>query len=337
MAAKNVMERPRVVIILGPTGTGKSRLAIELAEEFGGEIISADSMQVYKYMDIGTAKPTGEDRRRVAHHLIDIVTPDQPFHAGLYRALGRKTVDDLYEHKKPIWVVGGTGLYIKTLVQGLFTGPRIDPDVRERLKQEAEAQGAEFIYQRLKEVDPKTATTLHPHDLVRTIRAIEVFDSTGIPISFYREQHRFGERPYLTLKIGLDMDREELYRRIEQRVDLMIEQGLLQEVKGLLAMGYGPELKPMQSLGYKQMVQFIMKRMGWDEAIRQIKRDTRHYAKRQWTWFKADEEVTWRDGRMDRQGIFREIGCFLKKRVGTLRPAVNKMNGEFYSEEGKEK
>jgi len=305
-------ERPRVVILLGPTGVGKSKLAIEFAEELGGEIVSADSMQVYRNMDIGTAKPTLEEQKRVRHHMIDLVDPDQSFHAALYRTLGRKAIDELYQSRKPIWVVGGTGLYIKALTQGLFTSPNIDPIVRKRLKKEAEEKGKNFLYERLKRVDPKTASRLHPHDLFRTIRALEVFDSTGIPISFYREQHRYGERPYVTLKIGLEMSRERLYQRIDQRVDEMIEKGLLQEVKDLMEMGYGPELKPMQSLGYKQMVQFLSKKIGWAEALRQMKRDTRHYAKRQWTWFKTDSGVQWQDASANRRRIHLEIKSFLK-------------------------
>ncbi len=310
MAAEIQMNRPRVVILLGPTGMGKSRLAIEWAEELGGEIISADSMQVYRYMDIGTAKPTLDDQKRVQHHLIDLVTPDQPFHAALYRTLGRKKIDQLYRDKKPIWVVGGTGLYIKTLTQGLFASPKIDPRLKENLKQEAKEKGAKALYERLGKSDPQTAFHLHPNDLFRIIRALEVFDSTGAPISFYREQHRFGERPYLTLKIGLELNRGMLYRRIEERVDQMLENGFLQEVERLMEMGYGPELKPMQSLGYKQMVQFLLKEIGWDEAVRQMKRDTRHYAKRQWTWFKADPEVRWWDASTDRQGMFFSIKSF---------------------------
>jgi len=304
------MDRPRMVILFGPTGVGKSRLAIELAEEFGGEIVSADSMQVYRYMDIGTAKPTPEEEKRVRHHLINLVTPDQPFHAGLYRALGRKAIDQLNRDAKPIWVVGGTGLYIKTLTQGIFASPKIESCVRERLKQEADKKGGEALYQRLKRVDPETALHLHPRDLIRTIRALEVFDSTGIPISFFREQHHFGERPYHTLKIGLEMNREILYRRIEQRIDRMIEKGFLQEVINLLKMGYNPELKPMQSLGYKQMVQFLSRKIEWKGALKQMKRDTRHYAKRQLTWFKADREVQWRDESIDRQKIFLEVKTF---------------------------
>jgi len=316
MATTIEMGRPRVVILLGPTGVGKSKLAIEWAEELRGEIINADSMQVYRYMDIGTAKPTPDDQKRVPHHLLDLVTPDQPFHAALFRALGRKTIDQLYLEKKNIWVAGGTGLYIKTLTQGLFVSPLIDPHVREILKREAKEKGTETLYERLKRVDAQTASHLHPNDLFRIIRALEVFDSTGIPISFYQGQHRFGERPYATLKIGLEMNRETLYRRIEKRIDQMLERGLLEEVERLMKMGYGPELKPMQSLGYKQMVQFLLKEIEWDEAIRQMKRDTRHYAKRQLTWFKADPEIHWGNESTDRQKIFLQIKSFIGRGGG---------------------
>jgi len=313
MAEMSEKDRPQVVILLGPTGAGKSRWAVELAETFGGEIINADSMQVYRYMDIGTAKPTLEDQKRVRHHLIDLVPPDQPFHADLFRALGRKTIDQLHRDGKPIWIAGGTGLYIKALTQGLFSSPKIDPGVRERLKEEGEKKGGSYLYERLEKVDPKTASKLHPRDLFRIVRALEVFDSTGLPISFFRDQHRFGERPYLTLKVGLEMNREDLYRRIDQRLDQMIEKGFLQEVEGLLKMGYGPQLKPMRGLGYKQIIQFLSKEVGWPEAVRQMKRDTRHYARRQWTWFKADPEVHWCDGLTGRENLFGEIRAFLRR------------------------
>jgi tRNA dimethylallyltransferase len=314
MVAWAERDRPRVVILLGPTGAGKSDLAMEWAEALGGEIISADSMQVYRYMDIGTGKPTLADQRRVRHHLIDLVFPDQPFHASLYRTLGRKKIDQLFEERKPIWVVGGTGLYIKTLTQGIFSSPRIDPRVRESLRQEASEGGAGVLYERLKKVDIQAASRLHPNDLFRIIRALEVFDSTGVPISFYREQHGFGERPYLTLKIGLGMNRDKLFRRIDERVDQMIEEGLLREVESLMEMGYGPQLKPMQSLGYKEMVQFLLKEIGWDEAVRRMKRDTRRYAKRQRTWFKADPEVHWWDESADRRELFLNIQSFWGRR-----------------------
>lgn len=313
MVAEIENDRPRVVILVGPTGVGKSKFAIECAEELGGEILNADSMQVYRHMDIGTAKPTPDDQKRVPHHLIDLVTPDQPFHAALYRTLGRKMIGQLFESKKPIWVVGGTGLYIKTLTQGIFFSPKIDSHIREHLRAEAKEKGGEALFERLKRVDSLTALRLHPNDLFRIIRALEVFDSTGVPISFFREQHRFGERPYVTLKIGLEMQRETLYRRIEERVDRMLEMELLEEVEKLLGMGYGRELKPMQSLGYKQMVQFLLKEIVWDEAIGKMKTETRHYAKRQWTWFKADPEVQWFDTSKDRREIFLQIRSFLER------------------------
>ncbi len=306
-------ERPRLVVLLGPTGTGKSKSAIEWAEELGGEIISADSMQVYRYMDIGTAKPGVDDQKRVRHHLIDLVTPDQPFHAALYRTLGRKTIDQLHEDKTPILVVGGTGLYIKTLLEGIFSSPRIDPSVRENLNREAEEKGTGTLYERLKKGDPKTAFSLHPNDLFRIVRALEVLDSTGVPISFYREQHRFGEKPYVTLKVGLEMNRDVLCQRIDERVDQMLERGFLQEVERLMDMGYGPELKPMQSLGYKEMVRHLLKEIDWDEAVRQMKGNTRRYAKRQVTWFKADPEIRWWDGLADRKRILLEIKSFWER------------------------
>ncbi len=312
MADVSGEERPRVVILLGPTAVGKSKLAMELAECFGGEILSADSMQVYRYLDIGTAKPTPEERKRVHHHLIDLVDPDEPFHADLYRILGRRTIDQLHRDAKRIWVVGGTGLYIRSLTQGLFHSPKIDPSVRKRLREESQEKGGAFLYERLIRVDPKTASRVHPNDLFRIIRALEVFDSTGVPISFFREQHRFGERPYSTLKIGLETDREALYRRIDKRVEEMVEKGLLKEVEHLMEMGYGPELKPMQSLGYRQMGQYILKRMEWDEAVRQMKRDTRRYAKRQWTWFKADPEIRWYDASGGKKEIFQQVKSFLE-------------------------
>jgi tRNA dimethylallyltransferase len=277
----------------------------------GGEIVSADSMQVYRYMDIGTAKPTPEERERVKHHLIDVVPPDQPFHADLYRTLGRRTIEELHRDRKLIWVVGGTGLYIKTLTRGLFTSPKVDPKIRNRLNLEAQDRGDDFLHHRLEQVDPSTASRLHSRDRVRIIRALEVFEATGVPISFFQEQHRFGERPYATLKIGLDMERRILYQRIDRRVDRMVERGLLKEVESLIGMGYGPELKPMQSLGYKQMFHYLERKLDWDEAIRQIKRDTRHYAKRQCTWFKADPEIHWYDPGREREKIISEVKPFL--------------------------
>lgn len=313
MAEMEFLDRPRLVILVGPTGVGKSSLAVELAESFGGEILNADSIQVYRYLDIGTAKPTPEERRKVAHHLVDILTPDQPFDAAAYRRIGREIVDSLHRKGIPIFVAGGTGLYIKALTQGLFSGPGIKGGVREKLKQEAEHSGSQLLYDRLAEVDPESAAHIHPNDLFRIIRALEVFESTGLTISFFKNQHRFGDRPYLTFKIGLDLDREELYRRIDERVERMIDKGLLREVETLMKMGYGKELKPMQSLGYKQMMQYLSGECGWTEAVSRIKRETRRYAKRQRTWFKADSEVQWRNESSERGKILEEVRSFLNR------------------------
>jgi tRNA dimethylallyltransferase len=312
MAAITETDKPSVVILVGPTGAGKSRLVIELAERFGGEIISADSMQVYRYMDIGTAKPTEEEQRKVPHHLIDVVNPDELFHADTYRLMGRKKIEELSRSGKRVWVAGGTGLYVKTLTEGIFPAPKIPTRVREGLKAEAAEKGGDALHRRLTNVDPETASRLHPHDLFRILRALEVFETTGTPISFFREQHRFQDRPFRTLKIGLEMERQRLYKRIDERVDRMVERGLLREVEGLIEKGYGSGLRSMQSLGYKQMVQFLNGEIGWDEAIRQMKRDTRRYAKRQLTWFKADPGVFWRYEDTGRRQILEEVESFLK-------------------------
>jgi tRNA dimethylallyltransferase len=312
MATIMETDKPQVVILVGPTGTGKSRLAIELAETFGGEILSADSMQVYRCMDIGTAKPTAEEQKRVPHHLIDVVNPDESFHADTYRLLGRQKIEELVQSGKRAWVAGGTGLYVKALTEGIFPTPAIPFRVRERLKQEAAEKGGDVLYRRLMDVDPNAASRLHPHDLFRILRALEVFEATGATISYFHDQHRFQDRPYRTLKIGLEMDRGRLYQRIDERVDRMIEKGLLREVEGLIEKGYGPGLRTMQSLGYKQMVQFLCKEIDWEEAVRQMKRDTRRYAKRQLTWFKADVDVTWRNEATDGRRIHKEVESFLK-------------------------
>jgi tRNA dimethylallyltransferase len=284
---------PKIVVICGPTASGKSAAALELAKEFGAEIINADSMQVYRSMDIGTAKPSPEAQQAVRHHLIDILYPDEEFSAALFREEARRAISAIAARGKKTLVVGGTGLYIKALTAGLITGGEIDPAIRARLRAEVEQGGREGLYHRLRKVDPKTSARLHPHDTYRVIRALEVYERTGRPISLMREQHRFQEGPYQVLKIGLLIERGELYRRIDARVEEMLEKGLQAEIQGLLDQGYSPELKTMQSLGYKQIVAFLKGDFDLIEAVRRIKRDTRRYAKRQLTWFKADPEVRW--------------------------------------------
>lgn len=292
--------KPKIVVIGGPTAIGKTTVGIELAEKFGGEIVSADSMQVYKRMDIGTAKPTPEEVARVSHHLIDVVEPDEPFDAVQYSTLARETVLDLDNRGKIPFIVGGTGLYIKALLHGLYPSQPVDPQIRERLKAEADEHGCEILHARLQQIDPETATRLHPNDTYRILRALETVESTGMSISQHHREHGFSDAPFESLKIGLQMDRQQLYDRINRRVDLMLENGLLDEVKGLLDRGYTASLKSMQSIGYHHMTDYIEKRLEWDEAVRTLKRDTRRFAKRQLTWFRADPDIIWKEpGQLD--------------------------------------
>ena len=297
------MDRPKIVVIAGPTAGGKSAAALELAGLFEAEIINADSMQVYRYLDIGTAKPTQAERNAVKHHLIDILYPDEEFSAALYREAAQGAIADIQARGKRAMVVGGTGLYIKALTAGLIRGGEVDPAIRSRLQAEAQAGGREQLYGRLKEADPATAAQLHPHDTYRVVRALEVYERTGQPISTLRKSHLFKEGPYQTLKIGLQKERGELYDRIDQRVDAMMEQGLTEEVARILEMGYAPSLKALQSLGYKQIIHHLQGEYDLAEAVRLIKRDTRRYARRQLTWFKGDSEIRWIEYPRDRNVV----------------------------------
>ena len=287
--------KPKIIIICGPTGIGKTAAAIDLAQHFKGQIIGADSMQVYKYMDIGTAKPTAGERARVIHHMVDFVAPDESFDAARYAARAREKIFELHRQHITPFVVGGTGLYIKALLYGLFDEKVSDPEIRDRLKAEADTRGIQILYGRLGKLDPETANRLHPNDTYRILRALEVIEATGQAISKHHKKHGFFDRPFEALKIGLEMDRARLYERINRRVDAMISAGFLDEVKGLLARGYSTNLKPMQSIGYRHMVDYIEERLNWDECVRTLKRDHRRYAKRQLTWFGADSEIIWKE------------------------------------------
>ena len=287
--------KPRAIIICGPTGIGKTSFAVELAKSFQGEIIGADSMQIYRHMDIGTAKPTPAERSVVRHHMVDIVDPDEPFDAESYATLSLPIVMALQARQVLPFVVGGTGFYIKSLIYGLFDAKPVDKEVRIRLKQVAQKEGAATLFERLKQVDPVTARKLHINDRYRILRALEVYETLGLPISDYQQRHRFQESRMTTLKFGLHMERDQLYDRIDGRVDAMIHAGLLDEVRRLRESGYSGKLKSMQSIGYRHMLDFLDGRLDWLETIRTLKRDTRRYAKRQMTWFKADREVVWVD------------------------------------------
>ena len=287
--------KPKVIVICGPTALGKTSTAIHLARHFDGEIIGADSMQIYRRMDIGTAKPTLDEQTRVKHHMINFIDPDEHFDARTYAILSREKIMELHEQKIIPFVVGGTGLYIKALLHGLFKTEASDSDIRGRLKAEVQSFGSTYLYKRLCRQDPGTATKIHPNDTYRIMRALEVYTLTGKTLAELHQEHGFKDSPFLVLKIGLHIHRELLYNRINKRVEIMITSGFVDEVKRLLAMGYSPELKSMQSIGYRHIVNFIEGHCTWDETVRTLKRDTRRYAKRQITWFKADPEVIWKE------------------------------------------
>jgi len=287
--------KPKVIVICGPTALGKTSTAIHLAKYFEGEIIGADSMQIYRHMDIGTAKPTFDEQACVKHHMINFIDPDEHFDARTYAILSREKIMELHEQKIIPFVVGGTGLYIKALLHGLFNTEASDPDIRGRLIAEVQSYGSTYLYKRLCRHDPDTATKIHPNDTYRIMRALEVYELTGKRLAKFHQEHGFKDNPFLVLKIGLHIRREMLYKRINKRVEIMINSGFINEVKQLLAMGYSPELKSMQSIGYRHIVNFLEGHCTWDETVRTIKRDTRRYAKRQMTWFKADPEVIWKE------------------------------------------
>ena len=297
--------KPKLVIILGPTGVGKSEVAIEAALEVAGEIINADSQQVYRYMDIGTGKPSIEQRQTIPHHLIDIVDPDDEFDAARFRALALESGREVRSRGKGVLLCGGTGLYIRALTHGLFAGPPRDAAVRDRLEREAQESGLAVLYERLERVDPEATTWIHPNDRQRIIRALEVFTVTEKPISRWQKEHGFKESAFETLKIGLNREREELYALIERRCDEMIAQGLVEEVKGLVERGCRLDLKSLQSVGYRQIGLYLSGVMDLQEAVLGMKRETRHLAKRQLTWFRSDQEIRWFHPEKEREEILK--------------------------------
>jgi tRNA dimethylallyltransferase len=301
---------PRIVVICGPTGVGKTTAAVEIASALNAEIINADSMQVYRYMDIGTAKPSALEQARIPHHMIDIVDPDEPFDAQQYADMSQSLIFQLAEQGIPVLVAGGTGFYIRALIQGLFESGSGNSGIRLNLKKEAETKGTDELYLRLSECDPKSAEKIHPHDTFRIVRALEIYETTGKPISTCHQEHRLAPPLFDVLKIGLSRQREILYERINHRVDLMVEEGLADEVKSLLKRGFSSGLKPLQSIGYRHIVDFFEGRLSWDDTLQTLKQDTRHYAKRQLTWFNSDSQVKWIDAdHLDE--IFNNVKAFL--------------------------
>jgi len=298
-----------VVAVVGPTGVGKSALAVEIAERFQGEVVNFDSVQVYRGLDIGAAKPSPEERSRVPHHLFDILEPWEEFNAAAYAQRAERVIREIVARGQLPVLVGGTGLYLKALLHGLFP-VEVPRKLREELRQRLEREGLESLYAELLRVDPQAAQRIHPHDRVRILRALEVFYATGKPFSELAREHAFQEQRFRALKIGLYLPRAELYRRLEERVEKMLAQGLLEEVQGLLARGLSPGLKPLQAIGYRHMIAYLQGRMSLQEAVRLMKRDTRRYAKRQLTWFRADPEVHWFHPE-EKEKIFQLINQFL--------------------------
>lgn len=282
-----------MAVIVGPTAVGKTKLSLHLAERFDGEIVSGDSMQVYRGMDIGTAKATAEERRQIPHHMIDIRNPDEPFSVSDFQQLASETIADIHRRGKLPLLVGGTGLYVESVCYHFeFSEKGSDVQLRETLWQRAEREGAEALHVELTSVDPVSASRIHPNDARRTIRALEVYLQTGTRLSETRNRR---ESDYDLVWIGLNMDRALLYRRIEERIDLMLEEGLVEEVRELRRRGYDEQQVSMQALGYKEILAYLKGECGYGQAVELLKRDTRRFAKRQLSWFRRLPQIHWFD------------------------------------------
>lgn len=287
------MAKPKIIGVVGPTASGKTDYAIRLAKERGGEVVSCDSMQIYRHMDIGTAKPTSEEMQEIPHHMIDIAEPEENFSVARFVKLARECIDDILERGKIPVLCGGTGLYFDSIINNLeFSEMETDEEYRRSLNALAEEKGCEFVHRMLREVDPRSADAIHPNNLKRIIRALEIYKVSGKPKSVLdREQQ--GEPLYEGEIFGLSRPRDVLYDRINRRVDIMMEQGLLEEVKTLLSMGISPKATSMQAIGYKELVWYLDGTLTLKEAVDKIKQESRRYAKRQITWFKRNPDIIW--------------------------------------------
>lgn len=283
---------PRILCIVGPTASGKTALSLKVAALCGGEIVSADSRQVYTHLSIGTAKPSADELRKVPHHFIDIVTPDIHFSAGDFAEKGRSIITEIISRNRLPIISGGTGLYVTALVDGLFEGPPLQLEFRHRLEQKADAEGGKLLLEELRSVDPAAAQRMLPTNIRRIIRALEVYYVTGIPISVHHEQ-QCRTRHYNAVFAGLAWNRDVLYNRINHRVDCMLEAGFLDEVRMLLDMGYDERFKSMQTVGYKEAFAFIRHEVTYDRMVELMKQNTRRFAKRQLTWFRPDIRIRW--------------------------------------------
>ncbi len=284
-----------VAIVIGPTAVGKTKILIGALREMRAEIISADSRQIYRFMDIGTAKPDEEQRRQVTHHLVDCVEPDRPIDAAGYARMARRAIDDVLDRGAFPVVSGGSGLYIKALVEGFFNGPGADAAIRRDLIEQEREHGRGTLHKRLARIDPDSAGRIHPHDLFRTVRALEVYEKTGIPLTSWHRQGGGRKLRHSFFTVGLYRTRKDLYRRIDDRVDEMMDRGFEEEVRRLIGQGYSKDLAALSTVGYREMAELIERRIGREEAVSRIKQNTRQYAKRQMTWFNRMESVLWID------------------------------------------
>jgi tRNA dimethylallyltransferase len=288
------MAKQNVLVLVGPTAIGKTALSVELALYNNAEIISADSRQIYRYMDIGTAKPTADELNKVPHHFIDIVNPDEAYNAGQYGRDARKKIEQIITNGKNVIVTGGSGLYIKSLVDGFFEGTDSDDTVRQKIRSEILSSGLTNVYLRLQILDPDAASKIHPNDAKRIERALEVFELTGCRISEL-QRTQISDCPFNPVFAGLTGDRKILYDRIEKRVDGMMEQGVIEETRRLLDMGYSSNLISMESLGYREIIDYLSGSIQYNDMIKAFKQRSRNYAKRQITWFKKETRIRWFD------------------------------------------
>lgn len=300
----------KVVVIGGPTCAGKSDLGLQLARRFGGEIVNADSMQVYKYFDIGTAKPDGAHRNEIRHHLVDIVEPDKEFNAALFKEAADSAISDIASRGMTPVVIGGTGLYIRALLYGLFVAPG-NRDLRETLREEYSLDPLAF-YEKLKDIDPEYALKISFRDKTRVVRAMEIFLSTGMVMSRWSSSHGFAESRYDALFICLEREREELYGRINDRVERMFQSGWIDEAQGILSMGYSEGVKPFSGIGYREILQYLKGFIAYGDMVKDIKKQTRHYAKRQFTWFAGEKGVEWHTYPEGIQNITTRAADFLR-------------------------
>jgi tRNA dimethylallyltransferase len=308
----------QVVAVVGPTGSGKTALGIEIAEALDTEIISADSMQFYRGMEIGTGAPSAEELGRVKHHFIGNLTPDQEMSAGEYKIAARKVVSELNGAGKPAVVVGGSGLYVQTLIDGLFDGPGKDEGIRARLEAEAAKSGISALYARLEGIDPEYAKVISGNDLRRIVRALEIYEVSDERASVLYARHQANRNSLEAVQFSIDYPREELYARINRRVDGMLEAGLIGEVERLMEAGYEGDIMRLKSLGYREMLSCVKGEREYDEAVELMKMHTRRYAKRQLTWFRSDSRVQYLDSKTDGTGMFR-----LKHVMGIVKAGMS--------------